>query len=347
MRSQLRKLYVALHEAWWNVVFAVAHLLGRLRRPHRMIAQKPAGGLKLGPKIVLFLHWDGNGRVRDALFPFIAQLAGSGRSVVFVTNAGKLEAKAEARLLEICAGILIRRNVGYDFGGWRDAIETLDLPRAETEEIIIANDSVFGPVRPLETTLLRLDYQQADVWGLTESWQRRYHVQSYFVAFGPRAIRSPAFRRFWAQAVPAPSKTYVVAKHEVGLTQAMLKAELRVAALWPYELLTKAVTNEKLATITESDAPGSRPDPMELTRWLHALRLREAIATRRPLNPTTDLWRHLLLSGFPFIKRELLRDNPTRVEDIGDWPDVLRDTLGVDPAPIMADLRTMLRGDAP
>jgi hypothetical protein len=43
----------------------------------------------------------------------------------------------------------------------------------------------------------------------------------------------------------------------------------------------------------------------------------------------------------------LLRDNPTRVEDIGDWADVLRDTLGVDPGSIIADLRMMLKGEAP
>ncbi|HEX7390020.1 MAG TPA: rhamnan synthesis F family protein, partial [Acidiphilium sp.] len=271
----------------------------------------------------------------------------SGRSVVFVTNAGKIEPVAEARLLTLCAGILTRRNIGYDFGGWRDAIETLDLPQAGTEEIIIVNDSVFGPVRPLESTLLRLDYESTDVWGLTESWQRRYHLQSYFVAFGPRAIRSPAFRKFWAQVIPAPSKAYVIGKYEVGMTQAMIKAGLRIAALWPYDMLTKLITRDQLDGYLNADPGSVRTDPIDLTRWLHVLRLRDAIARRKPLNPTSDLWRHLLLSGYPFIKRELLRDNPTRVEDVGDWADVLRDTLGVDPGPIIADLRTMLRGDAP
>lgn len=330
------------------VTLAVAGILGRLRSPHQVISSKPGGGIVLGPKVVLFLHWDRGGRVREALFTYIAQLAESGRSVVFVTNAGRIEPNAEARLLTLCAGVLIRRNVGYDFGGWRDAIETLALPQAGTEEIIIVNDSVFGPVRPLEATLLRLDYTDADVWGLTESWQRRYHLQSYFVAFGPRAIRSSAFRKFWSSVIPAPSKAYVIGKYEVGMTQAMIKAGLRVAVLWPYDMLTKQITRDQLAGYLDVEAAASgRSDPMDLTRWLHVLRLRDAIARRKPLNPTSDLWRHLLLSGYPFIKRELLRDNPTRVEDVGDWADVLRDTLGVDPAPIIADLRTMLRGDAP
>ncbi|MDD2876523.1 MAG: rhamnan synthesis F family protein [Acidiphilium sp.] len=348
MASALRNLWLGMSAVRAAVTLAVAGVLGRLRSPHQVITSKPSTGIVLQPKVVLFLHWDHGGRVREALFTYIAQLAESGRSVVFITNAGKIEPNAEARLLTLCAGVLIRRNVGYDFGGWRDAIETLNLPQAETEEIIIVNDSVFGPVRPLEATLLRLDYADADVWGLTESWQRRYHLQSYFVAFGPRAIRSTSFRTFWSQVIPAPSKAYVIGKYEIGMTQAMIKAGLRVAVLWPYEMLTKQITRDQLDGYLGGDATaGARNDPLDLTRWLHILRLRDAIARRKPLNPTSDLWRHLLLSGYPFIKRELLRDNPTRVEDVGDWADVLRDTLGVDPAPIIADLRTMLRGDAP
>ncbi|OYW08998.1 MAG: lipopolysaccharide biosynthesis protein, partial [Acidiphilium sp. 37-67-22] len=157
---------------------------------------------------------------------------------------------------------------------------------------------------------------------------------------------SPAFRRFWSGVIPAPSKAYVIGKYEVGLTQAMIRGGLRVAALWPYEALTRQITRDQLAPYLDIE-PGGRADPHDLTRWLHVLRLRDAIARRCPLNPTSDLWRHLLLSGYPFIKRELLRDNPTRVEDIGDWADLLRDELGADPAPILADLRMMLRGDAP
>ncbi len=40
-------------------------------------------------------------------------------------------------LQEICAAVIVRRNIGYDFGAWRDALDFLGLPRAETEEIIL------------------------------------------------------------------------------------------------------------------------------------------------------------------------------------------------------------------
>ena len=40
---------------------------------------------------------------------------------------------------------------------------------------------------------------------------------------------------------------------------------------------------------------------------------------RKPGNPTLNDWRALLDSGFPFVKRELLRDNPTEETDLGTW----------------------------
>ena len=306
-----------------SVEMMIAGPLGQLRDPHQIVAHKSSGIIHLGPKVVLFLHWDRSGQVRESLFEYIRQLKDSGRSVVFVTNSGWLEPSAEAMLITLCSSILIRRNVGYDFGGWRDAIEMLDLPRPDTEEIIIANDSVCGPFLPLEPMLLRLDYTVADVWGLTDSWQHRYHLQSYFVAFGPRAIRSPVFRRFWSTVIPAPSKLFIVRRYEIGLTQALLEDGLEVSALWPYETLTRQVTRAQIMGYLESDRDETI-DARQLARWRHALRLREAIANRVALNPTSDLWRQLLLSDYPFIKRELIYRNPNRVEDIDDWKNISR-----------------------
>ncbi len=347
MRLFLRLIYETLLTFRKQAVFAYAQIVGRVRSPHQVIRQIPER-IELGPHVALFMHFDGGGGVRPAVLAYVRELIAAKRSVVFVTNSGFLSDPAIAALREAGAQIMIRRNIGYDFGAWRDAIETLALPRADTEEVIICNDSVFGPVRPLDVTLLRLNYDEADVWGLTESWQRRYHLQSYFIAFGRTALHHPGFRKFWTQVLPAPAKSFIIHRYEVGLTQAMLKAGLRVAAVWPYETLTKMVLREQLQPYLEADsAQGAKLDPMDLTRWLHVLRLRNAIAQRQALNPTSDLWRQLLLAGYPFIKRELLRDNPTRVEDVGDWADVLRNDIGADPEPIRADLRQMLKGDAP
>lgn len=332
----------------WYVLVPLARVIGRLRSPRQILRVWPAGEVTLGPKIVLFMHFDGRGMVRAQLLDYMRDLHANGRTVVFVSNAAKLTPASLEALREICAVVILRRNIGYDFGAWRDAVDYLGLPRADTEEVILANDSVFGPLLPLGDTLRRLDYAKADIWGLTESWQVRYHLQSFFLAFGPAALRAPAWAKFWRSVRPVPMKYYIVNAYEVGITQAMVKGGLRCAALWPYEKLIKLVSRdelEKLIVAEESEL--GKADPIQITRKLQVLRIRDGVARRVALNPTSDLWRQLLLSGFPFIKRELLRDNPTKVEDVGDWVEVVRDSLAADPEPILQDLRTMLKGGAP
>lgn len=347
-RRMLPPLPVMLSNIKWATLVPVARLVGRARRRRQIISVWPADEIMLGPMVVLFMHFDRYGNVRAQILHYIRELVANGRSVVFVTNSGQLTPAAMASLQPLCAGIIIRANQGYDFGAWREGIEFLQLPRADTEELILANDSIFGPVRPLAEMLARIDYGVADIWGLTESWQYRYHLQSFFLAFGKAALQSRAFAKFWDSVRPVPVKAYIVRQYEIGITQAMIKGGLRCAALWPYQQLLEMVDRrevEKLLPLEEDDL--GRLDPVHITRKLHVMRLRDAVARRIPVNPSADLWRQLLLQGFPFIKRELLRDNPTGVEDVHDWIHVVRDVIGADAEPILQDLRMMLKNQAP
>ena len=345
MRRRVRKFLLLVK---WNLVIPAAILIGLLRRQRQILSVWPEGEIALGARIVLFMHFDSRGVVRQQLLDYMRDLAENGREIVFVTNSGKLRPEAMRALQGLCAAIIIRRNIGYDFGAWADAIHELGLPRAGTEEVILVNDSVFGPLLPLGDVLRRLDFGKAEIWGLTESWQVRYHLQSFFLAFGPAALRSETFAKFWGNVRPVPAKSYIVKTYEIGFTQAMVKGGLRCAALWKYETLIKLVNRDELEKLIQAEETElGRADPIQITRKLQVLRIRDAVARRVALNPTSDLWRQLLLSGFPFIKRELLRDNPTKVEDVGDWVEIVRETLAADPDPILIDLRTMLKDRAP
>ena len=191
IREQFRRF---MFWAKWHLWIPLARVVGQMRSARQVLSVWPDQPVELGPKIVLFMHFDGQGSVRAQLYDYIHNLKENGRTIVFVTNSGRLEASAMAKLQAICAAVIIRRNIGYDFGAWRDALDVLSLPRPQTEEVIFANDSVFGPLAPLGDILARLDYGKADIWGLTDSWQVRYHLQSFFMAFGPVALRAEAFR---------------------------------------------------------------------------------------------------------------------------------------------------------
>ena len=332
----------------FHVLPRVGHEIVRHRSPQQLVSRWPEGEIPLGPRVCVFVHWDGAGEVRPHVMHQVRSFAAAGLSVVFVTNAGFLRPGAMEQLKLVCAGVLVRRNVGYDFGAWREGFEQLALPRPDTTLVAMANDSVYGPIRSLDDMLGRMDFEKADVWGCTESWQSRYHLQSYFIAFSARVVASEHWRKFWAGVRPTWSKNWLVLLYEIGLTQALVKAGFTCRAVWPYRDLIKDIDVDLLNDDRKEEEDGPNlADPIIQARRRHILRLRDAATNRIPLNPTSDLWRQLLTARFPFIKRELLRDNPTHIADVVEWREVASETSQWGIEPIERDLQRTLKNRAP
>jgi hypothetical protein len=315
-----RPIRRAVRAAWrilsTGVLPSITALSGYLQNPRQVVRRVPAeGAFPLGPRVAVFCHYDAAGEVRARVLAYLDALRGEGFSIVFVSNAGQLTDAAMRALLPRCAGVVVRRNVGYDFGAWRDALEQAALPRPDTAMLLLLNDSVFGPLQPIGPLLRQIDFDAADIWGLTESWQTGYHLQSYFYAIAPSVLRTPTWRRFWAGVRPVPSKHSIIHAYEVGFTRDMLRGGLRCRALFAYSDLIAAIPT-----------PDDHPPIARVLADANARRLREKTAREAPLNPTSDLWRELLGLGYPFIKRELLRDNPARVPDVVDWQSVVAPT---------------------
>lgn len=328
----------------FRVIPPIAYELGRLRSPTQAVYRWPEGEIPVGPRVCVFVHWDGAGEVRDHVLHYVRSLVDAGLSVLFVTNSGRLQPVSLAALKTMCAGVMIRRNVGYDFGAWREGFAALNLPREDTELAVMANDSVYGPLRPLHDLLAAIDLDQADVWGCTETYQSRYHLQSYFMGFSPRVLASPVWRRFWGSVRPAPSKDAIIHRYEVGLSQALIKAGFQCRAVWPYPELAADID---AAMMRGKPNDEDYFDPIMDVRRAHARRLRDAVVYRVPLNPTSDLWRQLLRAQFPFLKRELLRDNPSEVLDVVDWREVAAEAMQPDISAIERDLQRVLKNKAP
>lgn len=332
----------------YRVLPTLGHEIMRHRSQTQAVLRWPEGEIPLGARVCVFAHWDGAGDVRPHVMHHVRSLAAAGVSVLFVTNAGRLRPDALEALKLVCAGVIVRRNVGYDFGAWREGFAALGLPRDNTAMVVMANDSVYGPLRSLNELFAAVDFEAADVWGCTDTWQSRYHLQSYLIAFSPKVVASKAWRDFWDGVTPTWSKTWLIRLFEIGLTQTLLKAGFSVRAIWPYKTLIQDIDMELLRDRKEDEPEGPNlNDPIVQARRRHVLRLREAVAGRTPLNPTSDLWRQLLTARFPFIKRELLRDNPTEVPDVVEWRDVAANISEMSLAPIERDLQRTLKNRAP
>jgi hypothetical protein len=317
----------------------------------------------LGPRAVLFSHFDRHGHIRDHTRAYVDALRSEGLDVVFVSNSQRLAPLDLAWVRTRAARIMVRRNLGYDFAAWRDAMAACGLPAANTTLLVLANDSVYGPWGRLRSVLDQLDFNKADVWGVTDSWQHRFHLQSFFVAFGPKALDHDAFKLFWSSVRNVRWKACVVWRYEVGLSRSLIGAGLRCKAIWSYlgmiEALRKAAAEHENRDSLPSDRRASGFTPEHGKNQIgednlftragrdNAERLLRIADRRIPLNPTADLWRVLIEHGFPFLKRELLRDNPSRVPDVAAWSSVVDEIGEFDRDIILRDLETTLKNRTP
>jgi hypothetical protein len=331
---------------WIAATSAAAHTIALGEKWRPAVRSVTPGAAPLGPRVALFCHWDGGGRVREHTRRYVEALRAEGLSVVLASNAERLTAGDAKWAASVCAVVILRRNLGYDFGAWRDALVQCALPRPETTQIILLNDSVYGPFRPLAEVLRRIDASPFPICGLTDSWQRRYHLQSYFVAFREDAFRHRAWQAFWQQVLPSRSKHHVVVTYEIGLTQAMLRANIGCDVLWPYEGLVEQVLRE-LDERDETALPNAPRSSGAILRDTASYRIASAAASQLPMNPTADLWSVLLDQGFPFIKRELVRSNPSQVRDVARWHLAVEAIAPGEAEIVRRDLRLALRRRTP
>ncbi|MCA3311668.1 MAG: hypothetical protein ING06_01170 [Roseomonas sp.] len=318
-----------------NLCFYLDSLVSE-KNTRSMVVRTIKGAEQIKDKVCVFSHFDRRGHIWPHTRDYIDALIEEGFAVVFVSNSASLNSDSEAFATSRSAAIILRRNKGYDFGAYRDGLLHLGESVHGLKCLIFANDSVYGPLIPLRSMLHRMDFSFMDVWMATDSWQTRYHGQSYFMAFGPTALKHLAFMRFWSSVPNLIFKHSIIRRCEVGLTQHFLSAGLRVGAVWRYLDLVDRISSRDL-----------KNDSLHLADASMIALIQSSQKNLPVLNPTHQLWLELLRDDFPFIKRELLRDNPTHVKGLSAWHQIVGKTNLASYDAIILHLAQTIRNKAP
>jgi lipopolysaccharide biosynthesis protein len=231
-----------------------------------------------GDRVCIFVSYARQGKIPEHSLFHARAWQQHGYKTTIVVVLDDLDHFPSQHDTDFASGLCVRLNRGYDFGAWAATIQRMpDLESANL--LVVANDSVYGPVRNFRDFLARIDACGADVIGMTESHEITNHFQSYMIAFRQKAIRSNAFRAFWRN-VRTGDRDFVIQHYELKMLKRMRAGNLRAEALF----------------LTPLDT----------------------------FNPTLKYWRELTLGGFPFIKVQLLRENPLKV-DISGWQALITD----------------------
>ena len=216
------------------------------------------------------------------MFTYLQSLSESKFEILFVSNS-PVSKQDCYRLYEQVPNCKIfeRENKGNDFGAWGWALKNNLIPE-DTDHLLLTNDSIFGPLFPLEPLFDSMDSNTSiDFWGLTDNYQGGWHLQSYFLYCKKEVFTSHAFVKVITQDFSETNKLQIIKTGEIQWTKSLIDSGFVGIAYIPYKDL--------VPDFEEWDAK----------------------------NPTHFFWDTLIEEfNFPFVKKELVLQNPENIQSV-------------------------------
>lgn len=150
-------------------------------------------------RLAIFSFYDKNGEVFDYIYELLRQLSESTEKLVFVSNSQIIDPRQIAEVRKYADEVYFRENTGFDAGAYKYAMMKLGREKLqEYEEVILCNDTFFGPFVPLDKILSKMESQKKDFWGLDFCEHNVFDsIRSYFLVFGERIIKNGVLFNFF------------------------------------------------------------------------------------------------------------------------------------------------------
>lgn len=179
-------------------------------------------------RLCLFAGYDKSGIVHDYAVYYIKELSKLA-DVYYFMDVDNVKKSELAKLAPYTKGAFAKRHGKYDFGSWQELIKKIGWKEIEKyDELVLANDSCYGPIFPLAPIFTKMEKSGADFWGMTE-WAKEKkglypkHIQSYFVGLNSDIIKNVQVRKFFNDIKIEQNKNKVVENYEIGFSALLEK----------------------------------------------------------------------------------------------------------------------------
>lgn len=186
-------------------------------------------------RLAVFVTFDADGIVDDYIPYLLKNLLRSVERLIVIVN-GKINVEGRKILEGLTKDLVARDNIGFDFGAWKYALEEyVGWPEIEKyDELVLLNDSCFGPLYPFEHFFDQMEEREADFWGLIAHGEVRNdnpfgknspygylpkHLQSSFLVIRRHLLHSNEFQTFWKELPTAKNYLEAVSLNECVFTK--------------------------------------------------------------------------------------------------------------------------------
>lgn len=184
---------------------------------------------------------------------------------------------------------ICRYNKGYDFGSWILGMKVILDSFLKIENLLLFNDSVLGPIKNFN-----FNTKDSDVYALSDSHQFEFHLQSYFLLFSNKVINSGALTEFINSYKYPEDKMGIIFNGEILLSKILKKHKFTFEVGFPYEKLILDFKNRL-------------KNQEKISEWENKI---DSELQKGTLNQLHYFPLDLIKNGYPFIKKDILKNNP-------------------------------------
>ena len=277
-------------------------------------------------KVAIFAHYDIKNRVANYVLYYLRELLTVCNEIVFVSTVD-LNDYEKQKLNGLVAHIVCRENIGHDFYSYKVGINAIENLK-EVEQLILCNDSCFGPLFRLSDIFVQMTSKPADFWGMSANSRPQFHLQSYFLIFKYNVINSEIFNLFWNGVQTLENKDQIVFDYEVGLSQQLISAGFSAESFLPivgYQIDHIDLFKRKLSIYLKELA-----NPRSRYSW------KTIFEPLSRIDKTISLFDYSITNyRFPFLKKSLFSDRWVNQEKLFDLiirqtnyePDLIKEVI--------------------
>ena len=270
-------------------------------------------------RLCLFAAYHEKNRIPTSNLNYIESLHECGFQILYIHN-GQLSSKAIDALSPFCAQVICRKNIGQDFGAWKDGYNYCLEKQLmiNTEWLLLCNDSNYflgGSQAKAFTSVLKKKLSDADcdLIALNKNYEIWQHFQSYFLCFHCRIFRQEKFDRFWKQYLPLNNRFHAIKNGEIALTRNIIgsaSASILFDSPKLYQAIIKhaPAAEDILQYLPKNSLNLLRSNWDDLGKPINKVYLHQILAyldSHNPGHAYALLWVKFLKS--PFLKKDLYR----------------------------------------
>lgn len=154
-------------------------------------------------RLCIFCFYDKDGIVDKYIEHYLKEMLKVVKELVVVVN-GYINSEGYNNIYRLTDKIYIRENKGFDAGAYKDCIfNYIGIDKIRLfDELIIANDTCFGPFISFEDIFVDMEKCQYDFWGMKKINKDFYtHIQSWFMVFRKDIINDIRFYNYWDECI--------------------------------------------------------------------------------------------------------------------------------------------------